>query len=140
MYVRRVIFQGNTRTEDDVMRRQLRQLEGSWYSQAAIDRSKIRLQQLGYFKKVDIDKQRVPGTDDKVDVTVKVEEQSAGSLQFGVGYSQYSGIILSASVSQNNFLGTGDSFSVGAESSTYYKRVNASYYNPYLTDSGVGIG
>ena len=140
VYVRRVIFQGNTRTEDDVMRRQLRQLEGSWYSQAAIDRSKIRLQQLGYFKKVDIDKQRVPGTDDKVDVTVKVEEQSAGSLQFGVGYSQYSGIILSASVSQNNFLGTGDSFSVGAESSTYYKRVNASYYNPYLTDSGVGIG
>jgi outer membrane protein insertion porin family len=75
-----------------------------------------------------------------VDVTVKVEEQSAGSLQFGVGYSQYSGIILSASVSQNNFLGTGDSFSVGAETSTYYKRVNASYYNPYLTDNGIGIG
>ncbi|MGA0586041.1 outer membrane protein assembly factor BamA [Dyella sp. KRB-257] len=140
VYVRRVIFQGNTRTEDDVMRRQLRQLEGSWYSQAAIDRSKIRLQQLGYFKKVDIDKQRVPGTEDKVDVTVKVEEQSAGSLQFGVGYSQYSGIILSASVSQNNFMGTGDSFSVGAETSTYYKRINASYYNPYLTDNGIGIG
>ena len=140
VYVRRVIFQGNTRTEDDVMRRQLRQLEGSWYNQAAIDRSKIRLQQLGYFKKVDIDKQRVPGTQDQVDVTIKVEEQSAGSLQFGVGYSQYSGIILSASVSQNNFLGTGDSFSVGAETSTYYKRVNASYYNPYLTDNGIGIG
>ncbi|AND69329.1 membrane protein [Dyella thiooxydans] len=140
VYVRRVIFQGNTRTEDDVLRRQMRQLEGSWYSQAMIDRSKIRLQQLGYFKKVDIDKQRVPGTQDQVDVTVKVEEQSAGSLQFGVGYSQYSGIILSASVSQNNFLGTGDSFSVGAETSTYYKRVNASYYNPFLTDSGIGIG
>lgn len=140
VYVRRVIFQGNTRTEDDVMRRQLRQLEGSWYNQAAIDRSKIRLQQLGYFKKVDIDKQRVPGTQDQVDVTIKVEEQSAGSLQFGVGYSQYSGIILSASVSQNNFLGSGDSFSVGAETSTYYKRINASYYNPYLTDNGIGIG
>ncbi|OZB56607.1 MAG: outer membrane protein assembly factor BamA, partial [Lysobacterales bacterium 13-68-4] len=95
VYVRRVIFQGNTRTEDDVLRRQMRQLEGSWYSQALIDRSKIRLQQLGYFKKVDIDKQRVPGSQDQVDVTVKVEEQSAGSLQFGVGYSQYSGIILS---------------------------------------------
>ncbi|MBU6247363.1 MAG: outer membrane protein assembly factor BamA [Xanthomonadaceae bacterium] len=140
VYVRRVIFQGNTRTEDDVLRRQMRQLEGSWYSQALIDRSKIRLQQLGYFKKVDIDKQRVPGSQDKVDVTVKVEEQSAGSLQFGVGYSQYSGIILSASVSQNNFLGTGDSFSVGAETSTYYKRINASYYNPFLTDNGIGIG
>jgi len=140
VYVRRVIFQGNTRTEDDVLRRQMRQLEGSWYSQALIDRSKIRLQQLGYFKKVDIDKQRVPGSQDKVDVTVKVEEQSAGSLQFGVGYSQYSGVILSASVSQNNFLGTGDSFSVGAETSTYYKRINASYYNPFLTDNGIGIG
>lgn len=140
VYVRRVIFKGNTHTEDDVLRREMRQLEGSSYSQAAIDRSKIRLQQLGYFKKVDIDKALVPGTEDKVDVTVKVEEQSAGSLMFGVGYSQYSGIILSASVSQRNFLGTGDSFTVGAERSSYYTRINASYYNPYLTDSGIGIG
>jgi len=140
VYVRRVVFQGNTRTEDEVMRREMRQLEGSYYNQAAIDRSKIRLQQKGYFKKVDIDKQMVPGTEDKVDVTVKVEEQSAGSLMFGIGFSQYSGIILSASVSQNNFLGTGDSFSVGGEKSDYYTRFTASYYNPYLTDSGVGIG
>ncbi|WP_266169391.1 outer membrane protein assembly factor BamA [Dyella subtropica] len=140
VYVRRVVFQGNTRTEDDVMRRQMRQLEGSWYSQPAIDRSKIRLQQLGYFKKVDIDKKLVPGTEDKVDLTVKVEEQSAGSLMFGVGYSQYSGIILSASVSQNNFLGTGDSFSVAAQKSDYTTSISANYFNPYLTDSGVGIG
>lgn len=140
VYVRRVVFNGNTRTEDDVMRRELRQLEGSWYSQAAVDRSKTRLQRLGYFKKVDIDKALVPGTQDQVDVTVKVEEQSAGSLMFGIGYSQYSGMILSASVSQNNFLGTGDSFSIGAERSSYYTRINATYYNPYLTESGVGIG
>jgi len=140
VYVRRVVFQGNTRTEDDVMRRELRQLEGTWYSQAALDRSKTRLDRLGYFKTVKIDKALVPGTDDQVDVTVKVEEQSAGSLMFGVGYSQYSGIILSASVSQNNFLGTGDRFSVGAETSDFYKRVNASYVNPYLTDSGIALG
>ncbi|WP_199097509.1 outer membrane protein assembly factor BamA [Dyella sp. ASV21] len=140
VYVRRVIFQGNTRTEDDVMRREMRQLEGSWFSQPAIDRSKIRLQRLGYFKTVNIDKALVPGTEDQVDLTVKVEEQSAGSLMFGVGYSQYSGIILSASVSQNNFLGTGDSFSVGASRSDYSTNINASYFNPYLTDSGVGIG
>ncbi|MGN2251075.1 outer membrane protein assembly factor BamA [Frateuria edaphi] len=140
VYVRRVVFQGNTRTEDDVLRREMRQLEGTVYSQAAVDRSKIRLQRLGYFKKVDIDKQRVPGSQDAVDVTVKVEEQSAGSLMFGVGYSQYSGVILNASVSQNNFLGTGDSFSVGAEHSSYYSRVTASYYNPYLTDNNIGIG
>ena len=140
VYVRRVIFEGNTRTEDDVLRRQMRQLEGSWYSQAAIDRSKIRLQQLGYFKKVDIDKKKVAGSDDQVDVTVKVEEQSAGSLQFGIGYSQYSGIILSASVSQRNLFGTGDSVSVSGERSSYYTRFNVNYYNPSLTDNGVGIG
>ncbi|KQZ80148.1 outer membrane protein assembly factor BamA [Rhodanobacter sp. Root561] len=140
VYVRRVIFQGNTRTEDGVLRRELRQLEGSWYSQAAIDRSKVRLQRLGYFKTVDIDKARVPGTQDKVDVTVKVEEQSAGSMQFGIGYSQYSGIILNASVSQNNLFGTGDSFSISGERSTYYTRLGLNYYNPYLTDSGIGIG
>jgi outer membrane protein insertion porin family len=140
VYVRRVVFQGNTRTEDEVLRREMRQLEGAWYSQGAIDRSKTRLQRLGYFKTVDIDKQLVPGTVDQVDLTAKVEEQSAGSLMFGVGYSQYSGIILSASVSQNNFMGTGDRFSIGAETSTYYKRVNASYVNPYLTDSGISLG
>ena len=140
IYVRRIIFQGNTRTEDGVLRREMRQFEGSYYNQAAIDRSKIRLQQKGYFKKVDVSKALVPGSTDKVDVTYKVEEQSAGSLQFGVGYSQYSGIILSASVSQNNFLGTGDSFSIGAERSTYYTNINANYFNPYLTDNGVGIG
>jgi outer membrane protein insertion porin family len=140
VYVRRVIFQGNTRTEDDVLRREMRQFEGSWYSQAAIDRSKIRLQQLGFFKTVTIDKQTVPGSDDEVDLTVKVEEQSAGSLTFGVGYSQYSGIILSSSVSQNNFLGTGDRFSVSAERSDYLTQISAGYYNPYLTDNNIGIG
>jgi outer membrane protein assembly complex, YaeT protein len=140
VYVRRVVFSGNTRTEDNVLRREMRQLEGSWYSQAAIDRSKIRLQRLGYFKKVDIDKKLVAGTQDQVDVSVKVEEQSAGSMQFGVGYSQYSGIILNASVSQNNLFGTGDSFSVSGQRSTYQTSFGVNYYNPYLTDSGIGIG
>jgi len=140
VYVRRVVFAGNTRTEDNVLRREMRQLEGSWYSQAAIDRSKIRLQRLGYFKKVDIDKKLVPGTQDQVDVSVKVEEQSAGSMQFGVGYSQYSGIILNASVSQNNLFGTGDSFSISGQRSSYQTSIGLNYYNPYLTESGIGIG
>lgn len=140
VYVRRVIFSGNTRTEDNVLRREMRQLEGSWYSQAAIDRSKIRLQRLGYFKTVDVDKKLVPGTQDKVDITIKVEEQSAGSVQFGVGYSQYSGIILNASLTQNNLFGTGDSFSVSGSRSTYTTSYGMNYYNPYLTDNGVGIG
>ncbi|WP_449429042.1 outer membrane protein assembly factor BamA [Rhodanobacter umsongensis] len=140
VYVRRVIFQGNTRTEDEVLRREMRQLEGSWYSQAAIDRSKIRLQRLGFFKKVDIDKKLVAGTQDQVDISVKVEEQSAGSLQFGVGYSQLEGIILNASVTQNNLFGTGDSVSVSGSRSYYTTSYGVNYYNPYLTDSGIGIG
>ncbi|MEO9216534.1 MAG: outer membrane protein assembly factor BamA [Rhodanobacter sp.] len=140
VYVRRVVFAGNTRTEDNVLRREMRQLEGSWYSQAAIDRSKIRLQRLGYFKKVDIDKKLVAGTQDQVDVSVKVEEQSAGSLQFGIGYSQYSGIILNASVSQNNLFGTGDSFSISGQRSTYQTSIGLNYYNPYLTENNIGIG
>lgn len=140
MYVRRVIFQGNTLTEDNVLRREMRQLEGAWYSQGIIDRSKNRLQQLGYFKKVDIDKKRVPGSDDQVDVTVKVEEQSAGQLQFGIGYSQYSGIILSTSVSERNLFGSGDTVSLSGSRSDYYTNYAANYYNPYLTDNGGGIG
>ena len=140
VYVRRVVFQGNTRTEDEVLRREMRQLEGSWYSQAAIDRSKIRLQRLGFFKKVDIDKKLVAGTQDQVDISVKVEEQSAGSLQFGVGYSQLEGIILNASVTQNNLFGTGDSVSVSGSRSFYTTSYGVNYYNPYLTESGIGIG
>jgi outer membrane protein insertion porin family len=140
VYVRRVIFSGNTRTEDNVLRREMRQLEGSFYSQAAIDRSKIRLQRLGYFKKIDIDKKLVPGTQDQVDVSVKVEEQSAGSLQFGIGYSQYSGLILSASVTQNNLFGSGDSVSLSGQRSEFSTLYSVNYYNPYLTDSGIGIG
>ena len=140
VYVRRIIFEGNTVTEDNVLRREMRQLEGSWYSQGIIDRSKNRLQQLGFFKKVDISKQRVPGSDDEVDLVVKVEEQSAGSLQFGVGYSQYSGIILSASVTERNLFGSGDSVSISGSRSDYYTNYTANYYNPYLTNNGVGIG
>ncbi|MEO6968695.1 MAG: outer membrane protein assembly factor BamA [Rhodanobacteraceae bacterium] len=140
VYVRRINFKGNTGTEDVVLRREMRQYEGAWYSQAAIDRSKIRLQRLGFFKTVKIDTNKVPGTTDQVDLGVHVEEESSGSLIFGVGYSQVSGIILSASVSQNNFLGTGDKVSAAVSRSTFLKQYQVSYINPYLTDSGISLG
>ncbi len=91
VYVRRISFKGNLHTEDQVLRREMRQLEGAWYSQAAIDRSKIRLQRLGYFETVAIDTPRVPGQEDQVDITVEVKEQPSGSFTFGVGYSQVQG-------------------------------------------------
>lgn len=140
VYVRRINFKGNTRTEDEVLRREMRQFEGTWYSQAAVDRSKIRLQRLGYFRTVKIDTDKVAGTTDQVDLDVHVEEESSGQLIFGVGYSQVSGIILSASVSENNFLGTGDKVSASVEHSSFLKQYQVSYINPYLTDSGVSLG
>ncbi|MGN6313992.1 MAG: outer membrane protein assembly factor BamA [Rhodanobacteraceae bacterium] len=140
VYVRRINFKGNTRTEDEVLRREMRQFEGAWYSQAAIDRSKVRLQRLGYFSSVKVDTAKVPGSPDEVDLNVSVVEESSGSLVFGVGYSQVSGIILSTSVAENNFLGTGDKVSASFEKSSFLKQYQLSYLNPYLTDSGISLG
>jgi outer membrane protein insertion porin family len=140
VYVRRINFKGNTSTQDQVLRREMRQYEGSWYSQAAIDRSKVRLQRLGFFQTVDIDTVRVPGTSDQVDLNVKVKEESSGQFQFGVGYSQVSGLILSVGVSERNFMGTGNQVSISAEKSLYLKQYQLTYFDPYLTDSGIGIG
>ncbi|HMM57661.1 MAG: outer membrane protein assembly factor BamA [Xanthomonadales bacterium PRO7] len=140
VYVRRIVFKGNLVTQDEVMRREMRQLEGAWYSQAAIDRSKVRLQRLGYFSKVDITTPKVPGTDDQVDVDIAVTETSSGAFTFGVGYSQVYGLVLSTSVSQNNFLGTGDRAALTVSKSDFVTKYALSYYQPYLTPSGIGLG
>src|SRR5690606_7577158 len=122
VYVRRIDFKGNLHTQDSVLRREMRQLEGAWYSQAAIDRSKIRLQRLGFFQTVEIETPKVPGTEDQVDVVVTVKEQNSGSFSFGLGYSQVQGIVSSVSVQQNNFFGTGDRVGLTASRSFYIKR------------------
>ena len=140
VYVRRINFEGNTRTQDEVLRREMRQFEGAWFSQAAIDRSKIRLQRLGYFKTVDITTPRVAGSDDQVDVLVKVEEQSSGAFQFGLGYSQLQGLLTSISVTQRNFLGTGNSVGVTLQNNSVLRRFDFSYIDPYFTDDGVSLG
>jgi len=138
--VRNITFKGNTRTSDEVMRREMRQFEGSWYSQAAVDRSKIRLQGLGYFESVDIDSQPVEGTNDQVDVVVNVKETSSGSFVFGLGYSQLSGLSTQIQVSQDNFLGTGNRVSVQAQRSRYQSRYDFSFLNPYFLDNGLSLG
>jgi outer membrane protein insertion porin family len=138
--VRNVVFKGNTRTSDEVMRREMRQFEGSWYSQAAVDRSKIRLQGLGYFETVDIESQPVEGTNDKVDVVVNVKETSSGSFVFGLGYSQLSGLSTQIQLSQENFLGTGNRVSVQAQRSRYQSRYDFSFLNPYFLDNGLSLG
>ncbi len=138
--VRRIVFKGNTRTSDEVLRREMRQFEGMWFSQAAIDRSKIRLQRLGFFDDVTIDTPQVPGSEDQVDVEISVTERTSGSFQFGLGYSQYSGVITTVSVQQSNFFGTGNQIGVTVQNNTFVKRMDFSYFDPYFTEDGVSVG
>lgn len=138
--VRHIVFKGNARTADEVMRREMRQFENAWYSQAAIDRSKVRLQRLGYFDKVDVETQPVPGTPDQVDVVYNVTETNSGSFTFGLGFSQLSGLTTSVQLTENNFLGTGNRVSIEANRNDYLQRYSFSYMNPYFTDGGLSLG
>ncbi|MBD9367558.1 outer membrane protein assembly factor BamA [Xanthomonas sp. XNM01] len=138
--VRRITFKGNTRTSDEVLRREMRQFENAWYSQAAIDRSKIRLQRLGYFETVEVQTPAVPGSPDQVDVVYNVKETTSGSFVFGLGYSQLAGMTTSIQLSQNNFLGGGNRVSVEAQRSDYLQRYSFSYVNPFFTDEGLSLG
>ena len=140
VYVRQITFVGNAGTKDEVLRREMRQFEGGWFSQAAIDRSKIRLQRLTYFDSVSIETPAVPGTDDQIDVIVSVVERAAGSFSVGLGYSQVQGIIASLSVQQDNFLGSGKRVGLGLSHSSIISSINISYDNPYATEDGVSRG
>ena len=140
VYVRQITFVGNAGTKDEVLRREMRQFEGGWFSQAAIDRSKIRLQRLTSFEGVNIETPAVPGTDDQIDVVVTVTERAAGSFSLGLGYSQVQGIILSASVQQDNFLGSGKRVGLSISHSSIISSFNVSYDNPYWTEDGVSRG
>ena len=140
MTVRRIVFKGNANTADEVLRREMRQFESGWYSQAMIDRSKIRLQRTGFFETVDIETPPVAGHADQVDVVVTVKERNAGSFIFGLGYSQNAGVVTSIQLQQNNFLGTGNRFAIGLQNNSYSKSINFSYVDPYFTDDGVSVG
>jgi outer membrane protein insertion porin family len=140
VYVRRIEFRGNTRTADEVIRRELRQFEGMWYSQAAIDRSKIRLQRLGYFEDINIETPAVAGTADQVDVVISMKERQSGQFMFGFGYSQVQGLLTTVSVSQNNFLGTGNRVSATVQNNRFVRRFDFTYLDPYFTDDGMSLG
>jgi len=139
-YVRRVNFSGNVSTRDDVLRQEMTQMEGGIASTDRIEYSKVQLERLGFFKGVNVETVPVPGTDDLVDVNYSVEEQPTGSLSASVGFSQDSGVILGASVSENNFFGTGKRVSFGVNVSDSVKSANVSYLDPYYTVDGVSRG
>jgi outer membrane protein insertion porin family len=139
-YVRRVNFDGNVSTKDEVLRQEMTQMEGGVASSDRIEFSKTRLERLGFFQTVDVETVPVPGTDDLVDVNYSVQEQPTGSLSASVGFSQNSGVILGASVSENNFFGTGKRVSFGVNFSDSVKSANVSYLDPYYTVDGVSRG
>ncbi len=140
VYVRRVNMKGNTRTRDEVLRREMRQLETAWFSADLVRKSRERLQRLGYFEDVTMETPAVPGSADQVDVDVSVKEKPAGNLAAGVGFSQSQGILLNASVTQNNFLGTGKRVSLAFNTSTATRLYQLGYNNPYYTVDGISRG
>ena len=139
-YVRRISFAGNRVTQDEVMRREMRQMEGGWASTSQIDLSKVRLERLGYFREVNVETPAVPGTDDQVDVAFDVEEQPSGSISATLGYSQGWGLVLGGNYQENNVLGTGNSLGVGLSFSSYQKSASFNYFNPYYTLDGISRG
>ncbi|MEM9253954.1 MAG: outer membrane protein assembly factor BamA [Pseudomonadota bacterium] len=139
-YVRRISFSGNEKTVDDVLRREMRQMESAPASAAAIEQSRIRLERLGYFSRAEVETPEVPGYDDLIDVEFAVEEQSSGSIGASFGFAQDAGLILGLNLQQDNFLGTGKRVGIGLNSSRYQDVYNFSYTNPYYTEDGVSRG
>jgi outer membrane protein insertion porin family len=139
VYVRRVTFKGNTKTRDEVLRREMRQLEGAWISTSAVERSKVRLDRLGFFESVNVETPAVPGTTDQVDVDFNVVEAPSGNLLIGAGFSQSQGIVLSAGVTQENVFGTGHRLTVNLNTSDFNRNIGVAWVNPYFTIDGVSL-
>jgi len=140
VYVRRVNVTGNTRTKDEVVRREVRQMEGAWYAADKINRSRVRVERLGYFKETAIETPPVPGTTDQVDVNLNVVEQPTGNILLGAGFSSSDGLVLSGSIAQNNLFGSGNRLSAQINSGSINKIYSLSFTNPYFTPDGVSLG
>lgn len=140
VYVRRINVQGNTRTRDSVVRREMRQLESAWYAGDKIKRSKERIQRLNFFDTVELETPSVPGINDQVDMNVTVAEKATGSVQFGAGLSSSDGVVLGFNINQPNFLGTGNRVALQVNTSNYNTIYSLSYTDPYYTPDGISRG
>ncbi|MDM0016023.1 outer membrane protein assembly factor BamA [Variovorax saccharolyticus] len=136
VYVRRVSIGGNNRTRDEVIRREFRQFEASWYDGDKIKLSRDRIDRLGYFTDVQVDTQEVPGTPDQVDLTVEVKEKPTGSLQLGAGYST-TGISVNFGITQENVFGSGNYLGLQVSGSSYNKSISLTATDPYFTPGGI---
>jgi outer membrane protein insertion porin family len=140
VYVRRINMKGNSKTRDEVLRREMRQMESSWASSSKIERSKTRLERLGYFEEVNVETPPVAGTADQIDVNYTVTEKPSGNLSAGIGFSQTQGIVLNANVAQDNVFGTGKRVNLAFNNSDYLTSYQFGFYNPYFTVDGVSQG
>ncbi len=140
MRVRYITFTGNEKTKDNVLRREMRQLEGALYQTSKVDRSKVRLQRLNYLGSVNLNLQKVPDSVDEVDIKVEVTERFSGNLQIGLGFSQVQGVLLNLGFSHENIFGTGNQLDLTFNNSSASQQFIFSYENPYYTDDGVSRG
>jgi outer membrane protein insertion porin family len=139
VYVRKINISGNPKTRDEVIRREMRQLESAWYDGTRIERSKVRVRRLGYFEEgsVNVETPPVPGTNDQVDVELSVTEKNTGNLLAGVGYSSSEGVVFSASVSQQNIFGSGNALALALNTSSINRTISLTYTEPYWTVDGI---
>ena len=137
VYVRRINFTGQYKTRDEVMRREMRQLEGSRYSPQLVDRSRVRLQRLPFMQSVSIATPRVPGSDDQVDLEVTVQEGPSGSFSAGVGFGTEGTISGNLAFSQENLFGTGESLQFSFDTSRITRQLTLRLVDPYFTESGI---
>ncbi len=139
-YIRRISFSGNEKTNDHVLRREMRLMESSALSTDLVDRSKLRLERLPFFEEVNVETQPVTGEDDLVDIIFDVKERPSGSIGGGLGYSDFQGLQINANVVQNNFMGSGKSVSFDINSSKAIKSASINYSDPYLTPDAISFG
>jgi outer membrane protein insertion porin family len=140
VYINRVNVAGNTKTRDEVIRREVRQMEGAWYNAEKINTSRDRLNRLGYFNEVNIETPAVTGTTDQVDVNIGVSEKATGNLLLGAGFSSSEGIILSGAINQANAFGSGNRLSAQVNSGSVNTTYSLSFTNPYYTIDGISLG
>lgn len=140
VYVRRIIITGNARTQETVYRREMRQMEGAWFNGDLVDRSRTRLQRLPFVETVNLETRRVPGTEDQVDLEVTVRERLSGALSLGAGFSQSQGVLLTASLSQDNFMGSGNRVTISLSNSQVSQLFNVSVLNPHYSIHGATRG
>jgi outer membrane protein insertion porin family len=140
VYVRRIEVSGNTRTRDEVIRREFRQLEGSFYDASKIQLSKRRVDRTGFFDDVNVETRPVPGSNDQVDVLYSVKEKSTGALLIGAGISSTERLVLSSSVSQSNVFGSGKYIAAAFNTGKVSQNYSLSYLNPYFTIDGISQG